>query len=59
VNLKSGHHINDLGDYMPKDQVEYYEEHDPLKIGEQFLKDMAGMGDQEVEEIRSQECTVH
>jgi acetoin:2,6-dichlorophenolindophenol oxidoreductase subunit alpha len=34
---KSGHHINDPGLYLPKDKVEYYEQHDPLKIGIGYL----------------------
>jgi pyruvate dehydrogenase E1 component alpha subunit len=29
---QSGHHVNDPGTYMPKDKLEFYAEHDPLKL---------------------------
>jgi acetoin:2,6-dichlorophenolindophenol oxidoreductase subunit alpha len=49
---KSGHHINDPGLYLPKDKVDYYEAHDPLKIGKGYLKE-AGMNDEQINEIEN------
>ena len=34
-----GHHINDPGDYMPKDELEKWNDLDPLGITLQYLKD--------------------
>ncbi len=34
-----GHHINDTGDYMPKDEREKWRDLDPLGIALQYLKD--------------------
>ena len=33
----SGHHVNDPGLYLPKEKLDYYLEHDPLKIGKKYL----------------------
>jgi len=35
---KSGHHVNDPGQYMPADKVEYYAKHDPLILGRASLE---------------------
>jgi pyruvate dehydrogenase E1 component alpha subunit len=35
---KSGHHVNDPGQYMPADRVAYYETHDPLLLGREMLE---------------------
>jgi len=34
---KSGHHVNDPGQYMPADKVNYYAKHDPLILGRDNL----------------------
>jgi len=33
----SGHHVNDPGLYLPKEKLDYYLEHDPLKIAKKYL----------------------
>jgi len=35
---KSGHHVNDPGQYMPADKVDYYAKHDPLILGRESLE---------------------
>jgi pyruvate dehydrogenase E1 component alpha subunit len=35
---KSGHHVNDPGQYMPAEKVAYYEKHDPLILGKAMLE---------------------
>jgi len=50
-----GHHVNDPGDYMPKDKLEYYRgEKDPLRIARQYLIDQAGATEEEVVTIESE-----
>ena len=49
---KGGHHINDPGLYLPKDKLEYFEEHDPLKIGIEYMK-KEGMVNSEITEIQN------
>jgi pyruvate dehydrogenase E1 component alpha subunit len=34
---KSGHHVNDPGEYMPAEKVAYYAKHDPLILGKASL----------------------
>ncbi|MBN2814958.1 MAG: thiamine pyrophosphate-dependent dehydrogenase E1 component subunit alpha [Bacteroidales bacterium] len=48
---KSGHHVNDPGLYLPKEKVEYYEKHDPLKIGAEYLRN-AGLSDEQLAELQ-------
>ena len=45
----AGHHVNDPGDYMPEDQVEYYKTHDPLLLCRQRLADDARVDAMEAE----------
>jgi len=33
----SGHHVNDLGAYMPQERLDYYKRHDPVAIGRNYL----------------------
>jgi len=40
---KSGHHVNDPGNYMPEDKVEYYAKHDPLLLGKASLEQHPGI----------------
>jgi pyruvate dehydrogenase E1 component alpha subunit len=35
---KSGHHVNDPGQYMPAEKIEYYARHDPLILGKESLQ---------------------
>jgi TPP-dependent pyruvate/acetoin dehydrogenase alpha subunit len=48
---KSGHHVNDPGDYMPKEKLEYFNQHDPLLIGRKILKKFTDPTDTELNEI--------
>jgi pyruvate dehydrogenase E1 component alpha subunit len=36
-----GHHVNDPGNYMPKDRLAYYQEHDPIKILRSYMVEKA------------------
>lgn len=45
-----GHHINDPGEYMPGDELKYWEERDPLDIARKHLED-AGLTTTEITEI--------
>jgi len=47
---QSGHHVNDPGAYMPKDKLDYYLAHDPIRICKKIMlddgfneKEIAGM----------------
>jgi pyruvate dehydrogenase E1 component alpha subunit len=35
---KSGHHVNDPGQYMPADKVKHFARHDPLILGKKYLE---------------------
>jgi len=48
-----GHHINDPGLYMPKDELEYWKSRDPLIILKDYLK-KAGVKASEIEMINQQ-----
>jgi pyruvate dehydrogenase E1 component alpha subunit len=34
---QSGHHVNDPGLYLPKDKIDFFREHDPLKLGRNYM----------------------
>lgn len=34
---QSGHHVNDPGLYLPKERLDYFLEHDPLKVHKKFM----------------------
>ncbi len=46
-----GHHVNDLGHYMPKDKLEYYKNKDPIKTCRQYLLEKAGYSGDEISQI--------
>jgi pyruvate dehydrogenase E1 component alpha subunit len=45
-----GHHINDAGDYMPADELAYWEDRDPLSLAREYLVE-AYVPPEEVEAI--------
>ena len=49
-----GHHVNDLGAYMPKDRLEYFKNKDPLKLAKAYLLANAGYSEDEIVEIEKQ-----
>lgn len=49
-----GHHVNDPGLYMPKDRVEYYKAHDPVKMGRKYLLELGGCSEPEIAAIEEQ-----
>ncbi len=51
---KSGHHINDPGTYLPEDKVNFYRNNDPLNIGKKHLTKLAGLSDEEINNIEQE-----
>jgi TPP-dependent pyruvate/acetoin dehydrogenase alpha subunit len=49
-----GHHVNDPGLYMPKDKLEYYKDHDPVKIAREHLMKCGDCAEQDVAGIEEQ-----
>ena len=49
----SGHHINDPGQYMPADRLEYYKSRDPLLLGRRYLMEKGGATESEVQGIEA------
>jgi TPP-dependent pyruvate/acetoin dehydrogenase alpha subunit len=49
-----GHHVNDPGLYMPKDKLEYYKNHDPVKIAREHLMKCGDCAEQDVAGIEEQ-----
>jgi pyruvate dehydrogenase E1 component alpha subunit len=49
-----GHHVNDPGTYMPEAQKEYYRKNDPCLRGRQFLIELGGASDAEVQAIETE-----
>jgi TPP-dependent pyruvate/acetoin dehydrogenase alpha subunit len=49
-----GHHVNDPGLYMPKDRLEYYKTHDPVKIAREHLLNRSDCTEQGIAEIEGQ-----
>ena len=49
-----GHHVNDPGLYMPKEKLEYYKDHDPVKIAKQYLINHSDCTEQVIIEIEEQ-----
>ena len=43
---KSGHHVNDPGQYLPEEKVEYYKKNDPLVLGKLILKKHLNTGEE-------------
>lgn len=48
-----GHHVNDPGLYMPKDKLEYYKSHDPVKIAREYLINRSGCTEQNIADIEN------
>jgi len=48
-----GHHVNDPGQYMPRDRLEYYKAKDPLLLGRRYLLEEGGATEAEVEGIEA------
>ena len=46
-----GHHVNDLGQYMPKDKLAYYKNKDPVKTHRQYLLEKAECSEDEISQI--------
>lgn len=46
-----GHHCNDPGMYMPEERMAYYRQHDPVKLGRNYLIEQGGATQAEVREI--------
>lgn len=46
-----GHHVNDPGQYLPKNKLDHYLARDPVRIGRQYCLDKGGMSDQELQAI--------
>ena len=46
-----GHHVNDLGAYMPKERLEYYKNKDPLKICKNYMLENSGFDAEQIGEI--------
>lgn len=49
----SGHHVNDPGQYMPSDILEYFKSRDPVDIGRKYLKEKGGASEDEVAAIEA------
>ena len=49
----TGHHVNDPGQYMPADRLEYYKSKDPILLGRRYLTEQGGVTEGEVEEIEA------
>lgn len=46
-----GHHVNDPGLYMPKDRIDYYKAHDPVKIAREYLLQQSDCSEQDITNI--------
>ncbi len=51
---KSGHHVNDPGQYLPEEKVEFYKNNDPLVLGKKILKNQLDPIEEELAEIESE-----
>jgi len=49
----TGHHVNDPGQYMPADRLEYYKSKDPVLLGRRYLMEQGGATESEVEEVEA------
>jgi pyruvate dehydrogenase E1 component alpha subunit len=48
-----GHHVNDPGQYMPKERLDYYKTKDPVAHGRKYLVENGGATAEEVTEIEA------
>jgi len=49
-----GHHVNDPGNYMPSDQLDYYLSIDPVERGRDVLVEQGGATEKEVRALESE-----
>lgn len=49
----AGHHVNDPGEYMPRDRLAHYKANDPLLIGRRYLLEEGGATEEEVAAIEA------
>ncbi len=49
----AGHHVNDPGQYMPAEKLEYYKSNDPCAIGRRYLSELGGASDAEIRAIEA------
>ena len=49
-----GHHVNDPGQYMPKERLEYYKTRDPVELGRKYLMELGNSSEQEIVTIEQQ-----
>ena len=49
-----GHHVNDPGQYIPKDRLEFYKSKDPVKIGREYLTNEGKYSEEEVITIETE-----
>lgn len=50
----AGHHVNDPGNYMPKDKLAHYKAKDPCVLGRKFLLEIGGAGEDEAHAIEAE-----
>lgn len=50
---QSGHHVNDPGTYLPKEKVDYYITHDPIKICNKIMLEY-GWNESDIQDIENQ-----
>lgn len=48
-----GHHVNDPGQYMPKERLDYYKAKDPVALGRKYLVEKGRAAEEEVCEIEA------
>ncbi len=48
-----GHHVNDPGLYLPKDELDYYMAKDPVNFVRKYLIENSGVSESEISEIES------
>jgi TPP-dependent pyruvate/acetoin dehydrogenase alpha subunit len=48
-----GHHVNDPGSYLPKDQLDYYLSKDPLAHAKKYCLEKGNASENEIDEIES------
>ncbi|HXK60408.1 MAG TPA: thiamine pyrophosphate-dependent dehydrogenase E1 component subunit alpha [Acidobacteriota bacterium] len=51
---QAGHHVNDPGQYMPKDRLEYYLSRDPLKIGKDLALSKGGLKEHALQRVEAE-----
>lgn len=44
----SGHHVNDPGQYMPREKLELYRSRDPCVLGRRYLLEQGAAGEEEI-----------